>query len=46
MAEFPKLGLQQCMVSGIVHQSNVVLEFRVEPDGEHAFVERNRVGLE
>ncbi len=39
MAEFRQLGLEQRMVTGIVHEAEVVFKFRIKSDGQYVFLE-------
>ena len=34
MAQFRQPGLQQCMVSRVVHQAEMIFKFRIEPDDQ------------
>ena len=43
MAEFGELGLEQRMVARVVHETKMILKFRVEADGQDIFLKRNRI---
>ena len=46
MAQFTELGLQQCVIAGVVHQRDVIFKFGSKTDRKNVLGERNRVRFE
>ena len=45
MAKFSKFCLQQSVIPRVVHETEVILKFRIKADDQNIFLERNRIGV-